>query len=202
MTATATLPMYTLRRALASTLPCASTDATLPLIAAVHLVIQEDTVKVMATDRYTVARYVATEHVETDNTAEATINAKDAKALIAAIPKENRTNRGYEATVHVEDEHISVTFPGVTLTYKTVEGTYPPIEKLLTDNDARPDERPVGFNTRLLAQLDKCTRGLGGINTHIVAFAFSSGDKSNVKPVQLTVPTAPEWTGLIMPARI
>lgn len=195
--ATITLPAQTLRTALASVLPCTSKDRTLPILNAVRLVIGAGEFKAMATDRFSISRYSAIEHVKTEGEGAITLAATDAKALIAAIPKPNRLNRADEASLAIEDDKLTITLIGASLTYTGVEGDYPPIERLIPDNDDNTIGR-VGLNHAILKQMTDCVKAL---NTRNSALVFTPGE-NNTKPIRLTVENAPEWTGLIMPMRI
>ena len=194
---TITLPAQTLRTALASALPCASKDRTLPILNAVRLVVEVGEFKAMSTDRFSISRYSAIEHVKAEGEGAITLAVADTKALIAAIPKPNRINRADEVSLTIEDGKLTVALIGATLTYTGVDGDYPAIERLIPDGDDNTIGR-VGLNHSTLKQMTDCVKALDARNSALV---FTPGE-SNTKPIRLTVEDAPEWTGLIMPMRI
>ena len=124
-------------RYLLGVIPFASTDDRVPILTSVCLEGDTNQITVYATDRYKLAR--VTIPVESDTSQfRVTVNAKTFAAAVKAVAPLRA--RGGMVTIEVSDEAVRIAGNNQEHELRTMEGKYPPMDKLFQQDHGNVEE--------------------------------------------------------------
>lgn len=192
-----TMQVGDLHRILANTLPAASKDKTVPVLTAVQLVVADGTVTACATDRYRLHSDTAPTH-DDDKTAECAFLLQ--RDNVTALVKLLKTCTG-AVTITATDKTFACQAMGVTVTYDTLDGTFPAWRALLPSADVECKiDAPFSINPAYFADFAKVVSSevTYGRNKRVTVPTIKA--PSPVKPFRVEI--GPTFVGLIMPVRL
>lgn len=192
------LPLADMRDLLTGALVAAGKDDTMPMLAAVHVVLADGTLRAEGTDRYRlmVGTYTLPDGAAQDGAAfDVLLPRRDVEALLRSLPKPAPRSQDF-ASITVEGESVTVEGGAATLTIRALGATYPKVASIMPADMAPLSEgfHQITLDPKLLASFDKVPHirntGLRMIFTH----------EHKAVELRLSHDTI-TWRGLLMPQK-
>ena len=165
-------------------------DRTLPTLTGINLVSDGETLTATATDRY---RLITGKIKASGSPFTALLQNRDAEKVITALKPIAKRKDPRTISLELGTNELLVVTPESTFTFRLLDGTFPPFERLLTMEPA--DSGKMAFNCQFLGELWKIPGA--GKNVPVI---FTFHGNSNL--VTFTVAhDSIEWRGGVMPVR-
>ena len=165
-------------------------DRTLPTLTGINLVSDGETLTATATDRY---RLITGKIKASGSPFTALLQNRDAEKVITALKPIAKRKDPRTISLELGTNELLVVTPESTFTFRLLDGTFPPFERLLTMEPA--DSGKMAFNCQFLGELWKIPGA--GKNVPVI---FTFHGNSNL--VTFTVAhDSIEWRGGVMPMR-
>jgi DNA polymerase III subunit beta len=140
-----TLPAATLKDAIASVVIAASPDENRPVLAGVHMYIENGNLILVATDSYRLAeRLVALPSDQTDHTLSVIVPARTMQELVRVLGDQNG-----DVHMHIADNQVMFQVDNVELVSRLIEGQFPNYRQIVPTEEKTAATLPTSELTRI-----------------------------------------------------